>query len=173
MTARWLVGVLILGLGPAGGWAQGAPDSTAAKYRPLLIALRDTVGRVAARANDFRRDLKTAGETTVLARAARLEEACRDARGALTAARPQFAAARLTPQQASARDTLVTVIGQLVAGLQRDCERGLGTTGPGSRADSLRAWGPHRTGSLAQAVTAYQGASARFARRIGVDLTRP
>jgi hypothetical protein len=173
MKTSFALIALVLGVGPATARAQTTPDSAAvARYQALLIGLRDTVDRIAARTTEFRRDLRTIGDMTVLARAARLEEACRDARAALTAARPQLAAARLGSGQAGARDTLVTAIGNLVSSLQRECERGLGTTGPGSRADSLRAWGPHRTATLTQAMTAYHGAAARFARRIRADITR-
>jgi hypothetical protein len=169
----WLLGALILGGSPVAVQAQAVPDSAAvARYQALLVGLRDAVDRVSARANEFRRDLKTIGETTVLSRATRLDETCRATRTALAEARPQLAAARLAPHQASARDTLVTVIGRLTASLQQDCERGLGPAGPGSRADTLRAWGPHRTATLSQAVTAYHGAAARLARRLGADITQ-
>jgi len=173
MRMPLLLGALILGGSPAAVRAQAAPDSTAvARYQAMLVGLRDAVDRVSARANEFRRDLKTIGETTVLSRAARLDETCRATRTALADARSQLAAARLPPHQASTRDSLVTAIGRLTASLQQDCERGLGPAGPGSRADTLRAWGPHRTAVLAQVVTAYHGAAARFARRLGADITR-
>ena len=126
----WLLGALILGGSPAAVRAQAAPDSTAVeRYQAMLVGLRDAVDRVSARANEFRRDLKTIGETTVLSRAARLDETCRATRTALADARSQLAAARLAPHQASARDSLVTAIGRLTASLQQDCERGLGPAG--------------------------------------------
>lgn len=165
--------VLVLLTAPGAGAAQIAPDSAArAEYEGLLVGLRDAVGRVSARANEFRRELRTVGEATVIARAGRLDAVCRETRAALTEARPRLTGARLAPHQTGARDSLVTAIGVLTASLQRECERGLGPSGPGSRADTLRAWGPHRTAQLAQAVSAYHGAAARFARRLGVDLTK-
>jgi hypothetical protein len=170
---RWtaLLGALMLAAGPAAA-QQRAPDTAAAAgYQALLIRVRDAVDRVSARITEFRRDLRSAGVATVLARAGRLEAACRDTRAVLAEARPALEAARLTPPQGSARDSLVTAMGALAASLRRDCERGLGPTGPGSRADTLRAWGPHRTATVTQAVSAYHGAAGRFARRIGADLT--
>jgi len=173
MKAAWCLGLLVLAAGPAAGQAPGVPDSAAlAGYQTLLVGLRDAVDRVSARANEFRRDLKTVGEATVLARAGRLDTACRETRAALSDARPRLADARLAPHQTGARDSLVTAIGVLTASLQRDCERGLGPAGPGSRADTLRAWGPHRTAILAQAVSGYHGAAARLARRLGVNLSK-
>ena len=172
MKTTVVAGLLVLGATPAVGQVSAAPDSAAvARYQALLIGLRDTVDLVSARANEFRRDLQSVGETTVLARASRLEVACRATRGALAVARPQLAAARLASHQAGARDSLVTAIGVLTSSLARDCEQGLGPAGPGSRADTLRAWGPNRTAALIQAVAGYHGAAARFARRLGTDLT--
>lgn len=167
-----VVGLLAVGA-PGAGQAQTGPDSaTVARYQALLIGLRDTVGSVSARANEFRRDLRTVGETTVLSRAARLDAACRATRSALADARPTLAAARLTSQQAGARDSLIAAMATLTASLERDCERGLGPAGPGARADTLRAWGPYRTAALSQWVSGYHSAAARFARRIGADLIR-
>jgi hypothetical protein len=168
-----VAGLLVLGVSPAVAQGTAVPDSAAvARYQALLVGLRDTVDIAAGRANEFRRDLQTVGETTVLARASRLEAACRETRGALTAARPQLAAARLASSQAGARDSLVTAIGALTSSLLRDCEQGLGPSGPGSRADTLRAWGPNRTAALIQAVSGYHSAAARLARRLGTDLSR-
>jgi hypothetical protein len=163
------LGILMLAASPSAG--QTPDSATRAEYQDLLTRLREAVDQVSARANEFRRDLRAAGETTVLARAGRLESACRDTRGTLGAARPRLAAARLTSGQAGARDSLLTAIDALAGNLRRECEHGLGPSGPGSRADTLRAWGPHRTAALFQAATAYHGAAARFARRVGVDLT--
>jgi hypothetical protein len=172
MTRATLVGMLFLVAGQAAAQATVAPDTTArATYQPLLIRLRDAVDQVSARANEFRRDLRTVGGATVLSRAGRLDTVCRETRAALTEARQPLRAGRFTPHQVGARDSLLTAIGALTASLRRECERGLGPTGPGSRADTLRAWGPHRTAVLAQAVSAYHGAAARFARRIGADLS--
>jgi len=125
---------------------------------------------VAARGNEFRRDLQTVGETTILARAAHLDAACVGAGEALTKGRARLASAKLAAHQVGARDTLVTAISTLNASLERDCHRGLSPTGPGDRADTLRAWGPNRTAALTQAISGYHGAVGRFARRVGLDL---
>lgn len=158
---------------PAASQRRTVPDSaTRAELESVLLALRDTVDHVSARINEFRRDLPTVGATTVVARAGRLDGACRTARTALLDARPRLSGARLASGQRGARDSLLTAIGTLAASLERDCERGLGPSGPGSRADTLRAWGLHRTSLLTQAMSGYYGAAARLARRLDVDLTK-
>ncbi|MDH4043036.1 MAG: hypothetical protein OEY20_12500 [Gemmatimonadota bacterium] len=169
---RWLLGLvwLVLVSHPAAGQVAMPDSATKAGYRQLLLELRDTVGAVAARGNEFRRDLQTVGETTVLSRAARLEAACVGARQALDEARSELAAAKFAAHHAGVRDTLVTAIGALTTSLERDCHRGLSPTGPGSRADTLRAWGPNRTARLTQAISGYHAAVGRFARRLGIDL---
>lgn len=173
MKPALVVGVLMLAASPAAVQAQAESDSAAlAATRALLFSVREAVDRVSAHSNEFRRDLRTVGELTVLARAKRLEAACRDARAVLTDARPRLASARLAPRQVGARDSLATAIGTLAMSLQRECERGLGPEGPGSRADTLRAWGPHRTSILSQAISRYHGAAGRFARRLGIDLSK-
>jgi hypothetical protein len=170
---KWLLGLALMGCiaHPAAGQTGSVPDSaTKAEYRQLLLELRDTVRVVAARGNEFRRDLQTVGETTILVRAAHLDAACVGAREALTKGRSLLASAKLAAHQMGARDTLVTAIGVLNASLEHDCHRGLSPTGPGSRADTLRAWGPNRTGQLTQAMSGYHAAVGRFARRVGLDL---
>jgi hypothetical protein len=171
---RWVLGLawVVIVAQPAVGQAAAMPDSaTVESYRQLLLGLSDTIRVVSARGNEFRRDLRTVGETTILARAARLEAACAGVGTAVGDARSQLAAAPLAAHVRGARDTLVTAMGTLASGLERDCRRGLGPTGPGIRADTLRAWGPNRTARLDQAVSGYHGAAARFARRLGIDLS--
>lgn len=169
---RWVLGFVWVALvsQPAAGQTATSDSALKAGYRQLLLGLRDTVGAVAARGNEFRRDLQTVGETTVLTRAARLDAACVGARQALGQARSQLAAAKLPAHEAGARDTLVTAIGALNTSLEHDCHRGLSPTGPGHRADTLRAWGPNRTAQLTQAISGYHAAVGRFARRFGIDL---
>lgn len=167
------VGCLVLLAGPAAGQVAPPRDSATQRELPaLLISLRDAVDRVSAAANEFRRDLRTVGDDTVLGRALQLEKACRETRQTLADAPARLRAARLEPYQVAARDSLVAAIGTLTAALRRECEGGLAPMGPGSRADTLRAWGPNRTSKLTEAVNGYHGAAARLARRIGADLTR-
>lgn len=147
-----------------------APDSTKAAYVALFVGLRDSMDLVTARAVEFRRDLRTVGDGTVLDRSRRLAATCGATRSALLKARPEIERAPVAPRRAGARDTLRTAVDDLVRVLERDCARGLGPRGPGIWADSLRAWGPHRTAKLSRSITTYHGAVARFQSAIGIRL---
>jgi len=150
--------------------AAGPDSATAAEYQQVLKALRDTVGTVAARGNEFRRDLATVGAGTVVARAEALARACTATRSALIAARPAIAGWPLADRGAPQRDSLLVAMRRLTERIDAECLRGLSLTGPGERADSLRAWGPYRTSNLGQAMTAYHSAAASLARRLGLNL---
>jgi hypothetical protein len=157
---------------PARAQHTAGPDSaTAAVYQQVLKALRDTVSTVAARSNEFRRDLRTVGAGTVVARAEALARACTATRGALVAARPGIAGWPLADRGGPQRDSLLVAMRRLTERIDAECLRGLSLTGPGERADSLRAWGPYRTSNLNQAMTAYHSAAASLARRLGVNLS--
>jgi hypothetical protein len=158
---------------PAGAQRLANPDSvTLAGYQRVLVGMRDTVEFLSARANDFRRDLRAAGEPTVLTRADRLVQACRATRDAFAAVRPTIGGWPLPERAHPYRDSLLAAMRGLTEHIATDCLRGLDPTGPGRRADTLRAWGPYRTSELGQATTLYHGAAARLARSLGIDLTR-
>ena len=164
----------MVGLPTVTGAQQGPPlDSTiVASYRQVLFALRDTVDQVSARSVEFRRDLRTVGEGTVLARSGRLTASCQAARDALRDAQPTLAGLPVDARYHAERDSLLITMRGLSRSLDAECLRGLGPEGPGQRADTLRAWGPHRTSNFGQAITAYHGAAARLARRLEIDLSR-
>lgn len=165
---------MVLGTTPAPAPAQraaGLDSATAAEYQRVLKALRDTVSVVAARSNELRRDLRTVGAGTVLARAEALARACTATRGALVAARPGIAGWPLADRGRPQRDSLLVAMRRFTERLDAECLRALSVTGPGERADSLRAWGPYRTSNLSQAMTAYHAAAARLARSLNLDLS--
>lgn len=172
MSRIVIVAVLLGAATPALAQRAAPRDSaTAAEYQRALKALRDTVSVVAARSNEFRRDLRTVGAGTVLARAETLTRACAGTRDALNTARPELAGWPLADGGRPQRDSLLTAMRQLAQRLEAECLRGLGVDGPGVRADTLRAWGPYRTSNLSQAMTAYHAAAASLARRLGLDLS--
>jgi hypothetical protein len=153
--------------------AEAPLDSAAQYYRGLLVVLRDTVNAVAARAHEFRRDLPSAGDVTVLSKAARLAGTCAAARAALDDALPAVSRAAPTATVRPARDSLRAAIRRLSSGLDRECITGLAGPGPGARADTLRAWGRYRTGQLAHLITLYHSAAAQFGAALGFKLPPP
>jgi len=157
---------------PAESQQGPKPDSaTVESYRVVLFALRDTVSLVSARSAEFRRDLRTVGDGTVISRSQRLVAACEAARGALGDTRPKLAGLPTNVDSRPLRDSVLVATRNLSRSLDVECVRGLGPEGPGVRADTLRAWGPSRTAALGQVITAYHGAVARLARTLGIDLS--
>lgn len=166
--------VLLMSLAPAAS-AQIRADSTAAPPSEpgrTLLALRDSVDRVGAELTRFQRDLQLAGEQTVVSRARRLGVACAGLRRAMAdgaSVLSGFAAAN-APLAGASRD-LQSQMRATSRTLEQECEVGLAPEGPGVWADSLKAWGPHRTSLLQQSLGAYERSVASFARAAGIDLT--
>lgn len=125
--------------------------------------LRDTLDGVTAATWEFNRDLRNAGGVTVLARAERLRERCQAAALALPEAASVF---RPAPAAAS----LVEAVRRLQGVLREQCGRGFRRDGPGSWADTLRAWGPYRASQIDDAIREYGAAAGRFAGAVGVKL---
>jgi len=163
---------LVCAVASAAGQAAPAParqDST--RYETTLRALRDSVALVRAELSRFRRDLQMAGAQTVVGRARRLGTACAGLRASLAASSsPLRAPASANPGVRSASRDLLAQMGTADQMLVRDCERGLAPEGPGSHADSLKAWGPHRTSQLEKGLNELDGAIAAFARAAEIDL---
>lgn len=166
-----IIGALGAATTAAGQTGTARDSATVAGHRQLLTALRDTVDEVSVRSAEFRRDLRTVGAETVLARSQRLVTSCGSARAALQNARPALTRLPLEDELRPLRDSLQIAMRDLAGSLQTECLQGLGPEGPGQRADTLRAWGPHRTSNLSQSITLYHGAAARLARRLGIDLS--
>ena len=164
MRTPALVGALVLALASARtASAQHRLDSTQTHYRDRLVALRDTVQSVGAAIVVFRRDLTTAGPETVVAKAEHLIGTCERARAALLAAAPEFNHRAAPRGAAAAADTVQASARRLAQRLQDLCIEGLATTGPGVRADSIRAWGPYRTAQLRLVLDRFHANLNRFA----------
>jgi hypothetical protein len=151
--------------------AQQAMPETVRAAEGALRAVRDSAERVRAGIARFRRDLEMAGPETVVGRAQRLTQACAGMRAAFAETTPAFRA----PSNASA--ALTRASQQLLAQmretddvLERECESGLRPDGSGAWADSLKAWGPHRTSRIERSLTAIDATAAGFARAAGIDL---
>ena len=157
----------------AGAVRAQAPDSSNTEYARALYLLRDTTEVVRGEVNRFRRDLEFAGGATVLSRAVRLNEACAGLRAAVAQERGVFQSARLATTSArNAARGLLEEMQRLDAALRTNCLEGLAARGPGERADSLKAWGPYHSTRLQGRLLAYDGAAARFARSVGIRLSR-
>lgn len=154
--------------------AQIRADSTAAppsEPARTLLALRDSVDRVSAELTRFQRDLQLAGGQTVVSRARRLGDACAGLRRAMVAGASVLSAgAAANAGLSDASQDLQSQLRATSRMLAQECEVGLAPEGPGVRADSLKAWGPHRTSLLQQSLNAYQRSAAGFARAAGIEL---
>jgi len=165
MVRRWLrpaalvFGISVLSSLPLPAQQRGIRDTLLLRrYHDTLARLRDTLDAVSAATWELNRDLGTAGNETVLARAQRLRERCQGAAVALPAAARAFPASLERP------------IRRLRDVLEVQCVRGLISDGSGSRPDSLRAWGPYRTRRIDDAIRRYDAAAGRFAAAAGVKL---
>ena len=148
-----------------------AADRQASEAERTLLTLRDSVERVRAELARFQRDLQMAGAQTVVSRARHLRSACEGLRRALTDGAPALTVpASADGGLVSASRSLQSQLRETSRTLARECEVGLGPEGSGARADSLKAWGPHRTSQLQQSLSAYDRAAAGFARAAGIDL---
>ncbi len=136
-----------------------------------LRAVRDSAERVRGSIARFRRDLQMAGAETVLVRAQRLTQACGGLRAVFAETRPAFRVpADASPALTRTSGELLAEMRETDAVLERECEHGLRPDGPGAWADSLKAWGPHRTSRIERSLTAIDGATAQFARAADIDL---
>jgi hypothetical protein len=147
---------------------QIASDSVRDAYRNELAMLRDSVSAVRAALGQFQRDLGVAGGATVLSRATHLAGRCRGLRTVTeSAGRVLTPRASWTPALRERHRELEARRRELSAALVEHCEQGLGPTGPGERADTIKAWAPHRTSRLSRALTAFERAITRFAQALG------
>ena len=162
----------ILGSLPLHGQrARAAPDSALARrYHDALAAVRDTLDGVTAAAWDLNRDLRSAGAETVLARARRLRERCQAATLFLPEAVRTFQYSLTPGWDRGEVGALRGALRRLEVVLREQCEPGFRADGPGSWADSLRAWSPYRSNQIDQAIRSYGAAAARFAAAAGVRL---
>jgi hypothetical protein len=138
-------------------------DSVQTALRDRLVALRDTIRPVSAELVAFRRDIASAGPETVVHKARRLNGACTVARAALVNAVPWFARSDVPRPAGAAADSLQAALRALVAALDEHCLTGLAASSADGQADSLRAWGPYRTGQLRLAIDRLHGSMSRFA----------
>lgn len=171
-TLIGIASLLCLGGGVVPMRAQhpDAVDTASVHVRALRI-VRDSTERVRASIARFRRDLPMAGEQTVVSRASRLTEACVGLRTAFAQAMPMLQLpAHAREGLVAARRELVAAMRETESVLRTECERGLSAGGPGQWADSLKAWGPHRTSRIQRSLTSIDAGIAGFARAADIKL---
>ncbi len=145
-------------------------DATQQRYHDLLIALRDTLQTVTSAAVELQHDLRSSGGMTVLSRTARLRDRCDAARAELRIAFPAFTAAGLPREAHPKLEAMSRSARALDDALQHECIASLPATGPGTHADSLRAWAPYRISRLRRAIIAYTRSAFEFAHAAGFRL---
>ena len=151
--------------------AQQTEPRAASAAEQALRAVRDSVERVRGSVARFRRDLEQAGAETVLGRAQRLTRACTGLRTAFARTAPDFRApANAHAALTKASRELLSEMREMDVVLQRECERGLRSDGPGAWADTLKAWGPYRTSRIERSLAGIDRTTAQFARAADIDL---
>jgi len=151
-------------------WAALAvqvPDSAArARYAAALRNLSDSLSAVEAAAALVQADLVNASRDLVISRSARLTARCAGARAAARSLDSLLVAVPLTPPPP--HPPLGRELAMLRMELTR-CEAAF-TTGRGyERADSVRAWAPHRIARLDDAIRRYRLTARTLMRRIGLE----
>lgn len=150
--------------------AVGAQSTTQADsgYAATLIALKDSVSGVRLDLIAFQRDLPLAGPETVVRRATVLNRRCEGLIAAVRAFGPVVRSAGGSAREAA--DEFGETLERIRRGLGEECVRGLAPDGAGSRADTLRAWGPHRVAQIERLLAEYERNSRAFAHAVGVRL---
>ena len=169
-----IVGVVLLITGPSWSAAAAQAGSPAGAeigaYRDTLVVLRDSITALSAAVFRLRRNLRAAGNETLVDGAQRLRRRCTATRTAFREARPFLRAFPGSDRSRRATAALDGAMRDLDTELAGTCIRGLAPDGPGERADSLRAHGPSRLAALDRSITAYHRAVSAFARAAGFRL---
>lgn len=149
-------------------WAAVAaqqPDSAArAAVVARLRTVSDSLHSLGAQTAAFGRDLTTASDQLVLARALPLRNACQGAVPALDSLAALLAARPLGAGTAAAQRDVQAELRRLRRALL-NCQRDW-TPRPGAAADTLRAWGPFRIAELERVVRRYEETAGRLRRRL-------
>jgi hypothetical protein len=126
--------------------------------------VRDSLQSVLAASWEFNRDLMQAGPETVLARAAVVRARCGVATPVVRRAEAGVTSTGTTTRQlAELRGAL-----QRVRVALRECGAAFADTGPGSRADTLRQWGPFRGQRIESVISNYEKAARAFAEALWI-----
>lgn len=176
LRARVIIPVLIAAAAPGPLRAQlverQAPDSVQQLRIDILTAMRDTLASIGAQLALVERGTR-AGNETVMANAASLRAACTAALDGLAAHNTEFSAVPLPASSRRARanaDSLRLGLAELRRALMAECVTGFAAEGPGSRADSIRAWTPYRANQIRRATQTYNGRISAMAQALDAQL---
>jgi hypothetical protein len=151
--------------------AAQTPDSARqARYERTLNNATDALDRLRGAAADFRADLPSASTDLILQRAERVRGSCRDAGAAVIAVDSLLAEGpydrNALRQQAELRSG-GTAVRRALTRCERDWNARQHRTATVA-ADSLRAWGPHRTSQLEVASSRYLAVVRGFMKKAGL-----
>ena len=152
-------------------WVAIAPQNPdSVRFAHALKAADDSLTGVRRAAAGLRADLATASPALVLSRAARQRAHCTGARAAVTDLQQVLGSRLYTPRANAAQQALRTEAAAVRQALER-CEREWASgAGPEpARADSLRAWAPHRLDQLHRAIRRYELKAASFRGRASLQ----
>ena len=143
----------------------GSMDSVQKGYHDALWTMRDTVGSVRWALGQLQRDPASVSRETVVSRAMVLTERCRSLERLAAASESTFDPARAPAKPArtkSAAAQLVQAMRTLRTDLDALCIKGFAATGPGVRADTLRAWAGFRGTQVEHALQKYERVVTEF-----------
>ncbi|HEY2824331.1 MAG TPA: hypothetical protein VGI83_02195 [Gemmatimonadales bacterium] len=135
------------------------------RYHDALWTVRDTVSSVRSALEQFQRDPAGVSRETILSRAATLTDRCVAATRTLRGNEPVFDSGKAPerpPRVRAAAERFAKAMRALSAALDSSCRRGFAVSGPGQRADTLRAWAGFRGGEIDRALAGYEQAVGEF-----------
>lgn len=150
--------------------AQTSDTARQARYERTLNNATDALDRLRGATADFRTDLPSASTDLVLQRAARVRGTCREASAAVSAVdsllREGLYTTKAQRQQTELRSG-GTELRRVLARCEREWNAQQHRTAVVA-ADSLRAWGPHRTSQLELASGRYLAVVRGFMKQAGL-----
>jgi hypothetical protein len=152
--------------------AQSPDSARQARYEGVLNQATDSLDRVRGASAAFRTDLGSASRSLVLERASKVQASCRAAGSALRTVAALLDEGVYAPRAARQQADLRRGTTELRRTLER-CQRDWAATERASpaQADSLRAWGPHRTAQLDLVLRRYLGLVREFMKH--AELKKP
>ena len=143
------------------------PDSV--RFANALKAVDDSLTGVRRTAAGLRTDLGSVSPALVFSRAGRQRTQCTGSRAAVTELQRVLGSRVYTPRAAAAQQALQAEAVAVRQALER-CEREWAPQAgpPPGRADSLRAWAPHRLELLQRAIRRYELKAAAFRGSAGL-----